>query len=323
MSEKQLKRQAFIQGGIDGKYTVTFLSKKLGLSRRRIFQLKNEYKKRGAECLIHGNSGRHPANTTPESMQRKICTLKKRDTYKNANFSYFCELLETIEGIKVAYPTLCSILKKEGIVSPKTHSKKKCFKRRKRRSQFGELLQSDASPYDWLSNEDSSALHGSIDDATGKVTGLYFHKNECLLGYIEILRQTLINYGIPLDYYTDKAGIFFINNKKKEHWTDDEIFKGRCLDRTQFGRMCDELGINLIGANTPQAKGRIEQCWQTIQGRLPTFLKIRDIHTIEDANAVLPEFIKEYNNKFDVEPEQTDNSFIPLTEKEKAALDII
>lgn len=112
MSEKHLKRQAFIQGGIDGKYTVTFLSKKLGLSRRRIFQLKNEYKKRGAECLIHGNSGRHPANTTPESMQRKICTLKKRDTYKDANFSYFYELLETVEGIKVAYPTLCSILKK-------------------------------------------------------------------------------------------------------------------------------------------------------------------------------------------------------------------
>ena len=323
MSEKQLKRQAFIQGGIDGKYTVGFLSKKLGLSRRRIFQLKKAYKEKGVESLIHGNSGRHPANTTGESIRKKICDLKKSEKYKDVNFAYFCELLEELEGIKVAYPTLCGILKKTGIVSPKTHSKKKGFKRRKRRSQFGELLQADATPYDWLNNGVPFALHGSIDDATGTLTGLYLCKNECLLGYIEILRQTLINYGVPLDYYTDKAGVFFINSKKKENWSAEEIFRGKCLERTQFGRMCDELGINLIGATTPQAKGRIERCWQTIQGRLPTFLKVRGITTIEDANKVLPDFIKEFNKKFDVVPEQEESSFVPLTEKEKTELDKI
>ncbi|GHT75777.1 hypothetical protein FACS1894124_7560 [Spirochaetia bacterium] len=260
MSKEELGRLTLITGSLDGKYTVSFMAKKLGISERQVKRLKRAVRENGDGAVIHGNSGRHPANYKSEELRGRIIGLKRSSNYDDANFTYFRELLLEQENIKIGYTTLSTILKDAGIVSKKTHRKGgRLFKRRKRRSAFGELLQADATPYDWWGTGARQALHGYIDDATGRLVGLYMCQNECLQGYLEALRQVLSNYGIPIDVYTDKAGLFFVNNKKPEHWTLDEQLAGKSLDKTRFGAIADELGINLIMAHSPQAKGRIER----------------------------------------------------------------
>jgi hypothetical protein len=132
------------------------------------------------------------------------------------------------------------------------------------------------------------------------------------MGYLEALRQTLSSHGLPVDIYADKAGIFFVNTKKQARWTAEELLAGHPLSRTQFGAILDRLGIGLIAAHTPQAKGRIERLWGTLQDRLPVWFALNGITAMEQANAVLPSFIAEYNAKFARTPESADSAFVPL-----------
>lgn len=172
------------------------------------------------------------------------------------------------------------------------------------------LVQIDASPHEWIIGGNSFDLYGAIDDATGEVLALYFTPNECMEGYFEIVRQTITNQGIPLSFYCDRHTIFISPNDGK--LTIEDQLQGKTVNLTQFGRAMDELGINIIKAYSPQAKGRIERLWGTLQSRLPVEFKIRGIDTIEAANALLAEFIVKYNNKFSVEPEDPNSAFRDL-----------
>ena len=163
------------------------------------------------------------------------------------------------------------------------------------------MLQADATPFDWFENGEKFSLHGFIDDATGKITGLYMCKNECLLGYLEVLRQTLETYGIPISLYPDKYSVFFPPKKVNDHITIEEQLNGREKGITQFGRIVEELGIEMFPASSPQAKGRIERLWETLQSRLVTEFRIHNIKTSEQANEFLKEYIKIYNSKFAIE----------------------
>jgi len=314
MSKETTGKLAYIQGAVEGKYTVNEVARKLKLSTRRIKQLKKAFREQGINAVIHGNSGRHPANFTDEKLRAKIINLKRSAVYSQTNFTHFMELLAEQEKIKISYTTLSRILKSDGITSKRKHrTEGKRFKRRERRSSFGEMLQTDASPYDWFGDGNRYALHGFIDDATGQIIALYFCKNECLMGYLEVLRQTLTKYGIPLEIYADKAGIFFVNNKKEENWTIDEMLARKPLDKTQFGNIVEEqLGITMISAHTPQAKGRIERLWGTLQDRLPIWFKMKGITNMEQANQKLYQYVTIFNRKFAVLPQTTDSSFIPL-----------
>jgi transposase len=227
LSKESLGKLAVIQGAAEGRYTVREASLRLGLSKRRVKQLKKAFREHGESVFVHGNCGRHPANYTDEKLRERIVSLKKSAAYRETNFTHFHELLEEREDIKISYSTLSNVLKKAGITSKRKHrSEGRRFKRRMRRSAFGEMLQADASSYDWFGDGKRYALHGFIDDATGKITGLYFCQNECLMGYLEVLRQTLTKYGLPGELYADKAGIFFVNNKKEENWTVEEMLAG-------------------------------------------------------------------------------------------------
>jgi transposase len=313
MSKTELGKLTIIQGTVDGVYTVKEAALRLHVGERRIKQLKKEFRTHGEGAVIHGNAGKHPANYTDERLRRTIVSLKQRAAYEQTNFTHFRELLEEREGISVSYATLCRILNAAGISSKRKHrGGGKRFSRRTRRSHFGELLQADATSYDWFGRGERFALHGFIDDATGQITALYMAQNECLMGYLELLRQTLACYGLPLDIYADKAGIFFVNTKKPDHWTAEELLAGRPLVKTQFGSIVDRLGIGLIPAHTPQAKGRIERLWGTLQDRLPVWFALNGITSREQANAALPAFIREYNGKFAVLPEAADTAFVPL-----------
>ena len=178
------------------------------------------------------------------------------------------------------------------------------------------MLQADGTPFDWFGSGEKYSLHGFIDDATGKVTGLYMCKNECLLGYLEVLRQTLENYGIPISLYPDKYSVFFPPKKVNDHITIEEQLNGREKGITQFGRIVEDLGITMFAASSPQAKGRIERLWETLQSRLVTEFRINKITSIEQANKFLITYIVKYNSQFAIKPQNKQNMFLKLPKRD-------
>lgn len=170
---------------------------------------------------------------------------------------------------------------------------------RDERPNEGDLIQIDASRHDWFMNGHKVTLHGAIDDATHKIVALYFCANECLLGYYQLLCQIFMRTGgrLPRAVYSDRSACFFVNRGA----TLEEQLAGAEKSETQWQKTCRELQIELIAAYSPQAKGRIERLWQTLQGRLPYIFRFLHIDTIEKANAFLAGFIDGFNARFAVE----------------------
>lgn len=310
MTKKDLKKYTIVQECIDGIYTVPQAAKLLGLSDRQIQRLKKEVKEKGPEGIIHKNRGKKPNNATSKDKIDKIIELKKSYQYEKSNITHFQELLEEHENIKISYSCLYSNLRKNGIRSPRKHKKEKLHHRRKRKSYFGELVQTDGTPFDWFGIGKRYSIHGYIDDATGIPLGLYMCESECLLGYLEITRQMLTKFGIPETIYSDRFSVFFPPSSAK--LTIEEELEGKSKPKTQFFRILEELNIDLIAANSSQAKGRIERLWNTLQDRLVTEFRVHNIRTIEQANEFFPEFIKTYGRKFGVNPEKEETKFMKL-----------
>jgi len=310
MTKKDLKKYSIIQDCIDGIYTVPQAAKILGLSDRQIQRLKKEVLQKGPEGVIHKGRGKISNKAIDPKIIAKIVELKKEYIYEKSNFTHFQELLQEKENISISYSCLYSKLTQNGIRSPRKHHKPKLHHRRKRKAYFGELIQTDGTPFDWFGNGNKYSLHGYIDDATGIPLGLYMCETECLLGYLEITRQMLSKYGIPETIYSDKFSVFFPPNSAK--LTIEEQLDGKKRPKTQFHRILDELNIDLIAANSSQAKGRIERLWNTLQDRLVTEFRVNNIKTIEEANTFLPEFLEKYGQKFGFKAEKTSSKFIEL-----------
>ena len=315
LKQKDLKRATLIEACINGQCTVKQVANALGLSERRVKQIKKEVKENGVKSIQHGNRGRKPKNTISNETKKKILELRSSYQYELSNFKHFQEILKERENIDISYSALYNILHNAGIKSPKKHRKSKLHHRRKRKESEGMMLQADGTPFDWFGNGEKYSLHGFVDDATGNITGLYMCKNECLLGYLEVLRQTLENYGIPISLYPDKYSVFFPPKKVDDHVTIEEQLNGREKGITQFGRIVEELGITMFPANSPQAKGRIERLWETLQSRLVTEFRINNITTMEQANTFLSNYINIYNSKFAIEPLNKNNVFLKLPKK--------
>lgn len=315
LKQKDLKRATLIEACIKGECTVKQVATALGLSERRVKQIKKEVKENGVKSIQHGNRGRKPKNTIPNETKQKILELKSSYEYEISNFKHFQELLKERENINISYSALYNILRNAGIKSPKKHHKTKLHHRRKRKECEGMMLQADGTPFDWFGDGQKYSLHGFIDDSTGKITGLYMCKNECLLGYLEVLRQTLENYGIPISLYPDKYSVFFPPKKVDDHITLEEQLNGREKGITQFGRIIEELGIEMFPASSPQAKGRIERLWETLQSRLVTEFRINHITTMDEANCFLIEYIEKYNSKFAIEASNQKSMFLKLPKR--------
>lgn len=315
LKQKDLKRATLIEACIKGQCTVKQVATALGLSERRVKQIKKEVKENGVKSIQHGNRGRKPKNTIPNEIKQKILELRSSYEYEISNFKHFQELLKERENINISYSALYNILRNAGIKSPKKHRRTKLHHRRKRKESEGMMLQADGTPFDWFGDGQKYSLHGFIDDATGKITGLYMCKNECLLGYLEVLRQTLENYGIPISLYPDKYSVFFPSKKVDDHITLEEQLNGREKSITQFGRIVEELGIEMFAASSPQAKGRIERLWETLQSRLVTEFRINNIKTIDEANNFLVQYIEKYNSKFAIEASNKKSMFLKLPKR--------
>ena len=315
LKPKDLKRATLIEACIKGECTVKQVANALGISERRVKQIKKEVKENGVKSIQHGNRGRKPKNTISNETRKKILELRSSYEYEISNFKHFQELLKERENIDISYSALYNILRNAGIKSPKKHHKSKLHHRRKRKECEGMMLQADGTPFDWFGNGEKYSLHGFIDDATGKVTGLYMCKNECLLGYLEVLRQTLENYGIPISLYPDKYSVFFPPKKVNDHITIEEQLNGREKGITQFGRIVEELGITMFAASSPQAKGRIERLWETLQSRLVTEFRVNKIKSMEQANKFLITYIEKYNSQFAIKPLSKRNMFLKLPKR--------
>jgi len=311
MSQKQLNKFAVISKVIDGQLTNAEAAESLGISERQVIRLKKGIIAEGAAFLIHKNTNRKPAHALENNLVNKIVVLKQSEDYQGANFLHFQELLERQEGIKISYSALRSTLIQANIVSPKKRRRFKPHRRRKRKAQAGLLIQMDATPFEWFGETDKFCLHGAIDDATGQIVGLYMTKNECLHGYWETTRQILLRHGIPVSIYADRHAIFLSQNAGKLS-VEDQL-AGKVVNDTQFGRAMSELGVTLIPARSPQAKGRVERLWETLQSRLPVEFAIARISTIDQANAFLESYIDAFNEHFSVAPVDAEPAFRTLS----------
>ncbi|MDR2259258.1 MAG: ISNCY family transposase [Treponema sp.] len=316
MSEKENYRKKIILDGLKGSITNRQMSMSLMITVRRICQIKEKYKKEGDAAFIHGNKEREPVNKTGPDVIEKILDFKEKERdgvkiFERVNFCHFSEILAEECNIKLSEKTVSNILKSKGYVSPKKRrkkSEKKIHLMRPRKESFGELVQADGSPFDWLGDGKQYCIQGFVDDATGIPVGLYMTRHECLLGYIEATRQMIWKYGIPQQLYPDRLSVFFVNNTKEQ--------KDGSKKLTQYGRMMEELGVDMFPAYSPQAKGRIERFWGTIQSRLPVEFKLRGIKTVEEANQFLPEFMKRYARRFRVKPIRDESLFMPVDKKD-------
>lgn len=310
MSQRELKEYKVISCYIEKQITRERAAELLGLSPRQITRLKKGVQASGAESLIHKNTGRKPRHALPEETKKAILQIHEQQEYAKVNFMHFKELLEERHGIHISYTALRKLLVSEGIASPKKRrvSKKRKL-RRARKEHEGELLQIDATPYEWFQDDKKYALHGAIDDATGKIVGLYMTQNECLFGYFEVMYQCCTHFGIPQTVYSDKHSIF--RSPKKDSLSVEEIINGESIHLTQFGRALYELGANITNAHSPQAKGRVERLWETLQSRLPVEFASRQITNVEDANKFLQEYIDIFNKRFSIQAE-AESLFVPL-----------
>ncbi len=295
---------------LDKKITIREGAELLHLSERQVKRLKKGVREQGDTFVIHKNRGRKPGHALSNEIKNIVINLKKQEKYSQANFSHFQELLEEHESIHLSKSSVYRILTSEGIESTKKHSRRTPHKMRKRKPRRGMLTVIDASPYRWFLNGRECSLHGVIDDAGGEVLNLVFAPQECLEGYFELTRGFISQYGIPLAVYADLHTIF--RSPLEGKLSLEEELSGKRVKETQFGRAMSELGINLIWAKSPQAKGIIERLWETLQSRLPVELNLAGISTLEEANNFLATFIQQYNSKFAREPRDPQSAFRPL-----------
>jgi hypothetical protein len=223
-----------------------------------------------------------------------------RVKYAGFNDQHFTEKLLANEGLSVSRQTVRRILRLAGIGSPRKRRAPKHRHRRDRRSQAGQMILWDGSRHDWLEGRGPRlCLIGAIDDATGELLpGAHFVDQECSVGYLRVLQEIVRVKGIPLSAYMDRHGILKRNDR---NWTQEEQLAGR-QEPTQVKRALDDLGIEVIYALSPQAKGRVERLWGTLQDRLVSELRLARARNAGAATAVLNKYRAEHNARFAIPP---------------------
>ena len=297
MTGVRMERYRVIAGTIMGEITVREASGMLGLSERQIKRLKAGVKEYGAGYLTHGNTGRKPAHAVSEAQEEGVVAAAC-GKYQGANAQHLCELLAEHEGICLSRSSVSRILKRHAISKSREYHRNP-HPSRERKARFGMLEQTDASAYAWFDGITGS-LHGMIDDATGKVLALWLEPTECLKGYFEAARIMIRRYGCPMSLYADRHTIFQGQPARKASHADD--FVGVPAPKSQFERAMSELGIALIAAHSPQAKGRVERLWGTLQSRLPLEFALAGVHSVEQANTFLASYITKHNRLFAIKP---------------------
>lgn len=294
----QKRKAYFIPLVVSGKLSIRKCARILGVTSQTVFVLKHRFIAVGDRAFVNGHKGLvYQQKKYPDSFRSEVVRIYN-EYWKDSPFSTFCENLEKYHGITLPYNACRHILKDAGLKPPRSWStkEKQEHKPRDERPREGELVQMDGSCHDWFMNGKYETIHGGIDDATHKITGLYMCLNECRLGYNEVLRQTWTRYGVPLAYYIDRHSSFVKSKNKKKPLSERLDYSKN--ESTHFNDLMDELNVQVILALSPQGKGRIERLWQTLQGKLPYIFRFLHIDTIEDANAFLSGWVESFNSRF-------------------------
>lgn len=297
MSSGELQRVRVLQQVIDGNLTLVRASELMKVSYRHAKRLKAEFIRHGPHGLAHRNRGKPPPNKISSTLRDKIIELSS-DKYAAFNDTHFTEKLSEVEGIEISRETVRRIRRNHGFKPKRKRKPPRHHSRREREPAAGLLTQWDASKHRWFGPDKPFAcLHSVIDDATGDLLAARFEPQECAAGYLKLLHCLVTKHGVPAAAYRDRHTIFQRNDK---HWTLEEELAGRRFS-TQFGMALDDFGIKSIAAYSPQAKGRVERSYGTLQDRMVAELALAGIDEIEAANHWLEDFfIADYNKRFGI-----------------------
>ena len=280
----------------------------LGVSVRQVRRLLAAYREDGAAAVRHGNQGRQPAHTLSAELRQRVLALVQA-TYHDCNPQHLSELLAEREGLVVSRSSLRRILIDAELYRPRHRAAEPHRQRRARYAQAGMLVQIDASPHDWLQGRGPQlTLVAAIDDATNEVPAALFRLTEDAHGYFLLLERLVTTHGRPLALYHDRHSIFQHNAPRP--WSPAEQLAGQ-QEPTQFGRLLAELAIASIAARSPQAKGRIERLFGTLQERLVIELRLAGACTLAEANVVLDHFLPRYNHRFRVPAAAAGSAYRP------------
>jgi len=300
MSQKEVDRVLVLAQVKEGQLTLKQASKLMLISYPQAKRLWSRYKKQGLKGLVSKKRGARSNRAVPLEERRKIVGIIS-EHYKGCKPLFTSEKLMQRHDIKYSSEFIRQLMIEYHLWFPKI-GKAKIHPRRQRRESEGELLQGDASDHEWFEERGPRChLHLFVDDATSRIEGGHFDLEETTEGYYRALKSILERRGRPINIYTDKRGTFVVNQGSKG-------------GETQFSRAMNELEINMIIAHSPQAKGRIERAFGTLQERLVWEMRINHISTIKEANRFLPKFFEEYNNKFAEKPSNPFNAYRPLNQ---------
>ena len=281
----------------------------LHLSTRQIKRLLRAYRKKGAAGLMSKHRGRKGNNRIADDVKKRALNLLK-SKYTGFGPTLAHEKLVEREKLKLSDESVRQLMIADKLWKPRKAKKVVVHQMRERRACFGELIQIDGSPHDWFEGRaPACVLLVFIDDATGQLVQLLFVESESFFGYCQAAEGYFRQHGKPVAFYSDRHGIFRVNVPSRG--------AGEAL--TQFGRAMQELDIQIICANSPQAKGRVERVIQTLQDRLPKEMRLQGISNMTDGNAYLPEFLQDFNQRFAVEARSSVNAHRPLTAKDDLA----
>jgi transposase len=309
MSTRELSRLEVMQRLSKKQMSQKEAGEILHLGTRQIKRLLKRYRKQGGAGLISKHRGHKANNRLAESVKKQSLNLLKTK-YQGFGPTLAHEKLVGKDKLQLSVESVRQIMIEADLWKPRTLKKIVTHQLRERRACFGELVQIDGSPHDWFEGRaDAYVLLVFIDDATGKLVQLQFVDSESFFSYSQAAESYFKRYGKPIAFYNDKHGIFRVNQPSTG--SGDAI--------TQFGRAMQQLDIQIICANTPQAKGRVERVIQTLQDRLPKEMRLSGISSREDGNTYLPKFMDDFNNRFADEPRSSVDAHRKLTAKDDLA----
>ena len=296
MSQKEAPRAGLVRAARDGKITNAEGASALGISVRQFRRLRAAYRDAGAQGLVHGNRGQRSPRRLPSEERARIVALMV-GKYVGFNDCHLTEKLRTVEKLTLSRELVRRLRLEAKLPAKHRRRAPKHRRRRERAARMGALVLIDGSRHDWLEGRGPVfTLVGAIDDATSQILALAVRDQEDMHGYMAMLGQVLGLQGVPAALYGDRFGALVRND---DHWSVEEQLAGRQRP-TLFGQLLEELGIAFIAAHSPQAKGRVERMWKTLQDRLISELRLLGLTTLEQVVVYLPTFIAEHNAKFAV-----------------------
>lgn len=277
-------------------------AKMLDLSVRQVKRKIKDYRRIGAKCLIHGNRGK-TGNRRIDEEKAKLAIELIKEKYSDFGPTLAAEKLLEIHSLEFDHETLRRLMTKEGLWKVKIVRTITKHFWRERKPCFGEMVQLDGSPHDWFEGRaEKCTLIAFIDDATSQILWLEFAKSESVESLMKSTRSYIETYGKPASFYADRGSVYKVNKNNPDN---DKI--------TQYGRAMNEIHVKLINARSPEAKGRVENLFGTLQDRLVKELRLANISSIEEANKFARGiYIPKHNAKFAVKPKSEINLHEPI-----------